>query len=1203
MLRILKYLLGFGIAAGSAQAASWPMKQRDIHNTGRADFIVPASRMNHTFFDVFAWQKRSPESPSNGSFTSTSMVFFDGAGPGHADIVVGGFHWPKGVQGMDRHSGSLFWSGNPGGGEAIGANTPAFSNDGTIVYVTNDSNATPDFPNGFPLMAFSTAVGPSIFRHNGADANPGDLGAFSPKIAPEGRIFLHAWVDRPYAGTDLGTSIVRTWAAQTPADCGLSDTALYVGGGGLEVAIGARYGAIVYYDGNTGAELWRQSVAGMVDAPAAIDPTNGNIYVGAGDSSIFVVGLDRFGSPLWSEVSPLVYGYSKGQNNPERAQAAGCLSHDGQTYYFQTNSQQGEGHLYAINTVDGSVKWSLVTGCLGWEENNSSSPIVTSNGVIIVGNNDAGTYFAIHDDGESASILDTLSADDGSFARASATLAPDGKLYLPVRTTWVTSNGDGEIPNYQTENVFSCFNLNDAASINLPVPSEQAAMALNHAVLVSWNPIFDPLSQFDHYAIYRDTAPFSSTAGMTQIGNATNINTSNFLDNSASNGVDYYYAVTSVSVSGGQTDGVYSIGPRVPGPPGSVTTRPFYSTVLVTWDPVSNPDLAGYEVYRRTADGSYPSTPIKRVLVRSSFTDYGLSPGEAYFYKVTAIDGLGHRIKDFTNEQSATLLSSATGLSKHKNFELLIAFYTGGFTEDDITRMTAGLKKGIEFYWRTTRGRLNMDVTWLYINEETPGTSTGWDSIELQNDLRARGVQDNQYDLAFLVGNDLAGCLGGYVVFGSTCASLGTVCGVPYPENDPGIDYTIAWTFTHEIHHALETMENITGPLTPDVLFCHFPWDYPDPLGPTGVHMDWGPHYDGIAQTNRTYGDQWMLFPAPFDGYIECVDADGDGFPDQDDRVPMDEVGFGSSTSSKDTDHDGLHDLAEYSAYNFRGTNPQDPDSDGDGIPDGSDHQPLYRCSRFIPLASLVASIDGIHSQQENWRSPIDGYYFTQSNVDFPLRTYISYEPAALYFAFETDRPLRFKISVDGSGVDGRFESPVRYVTGATDTYNSDNKGNQIGDSWGDGNHIYTAFGADSVGVFDRDLITDAQVASTISASSIYTTEIRVPRALPAGAAYTWYPPDAPVVDGLTLNPGHVIGLNITCSDLADSDNSEYSGTWTSVFETHSFVDFILQFDLRNFAAMQDCFGHSASNCGSFDVNLDGTISISDFRGVMTDPG
>ncbi|MCX6928745.1 MAG: hypothetical protein NT154_36865, partial [Verrucomicrobia bacterium] len=131
----------------SVRGATWTQRHRDALNTGRADFAVPANRQGTNFFSALRWQKRTPGSPNEGNLSSSAMVFFDGVGPGGADLVVSGYHWPKGVQGMDRHTGKLFWNGNPEGGESIGANTPAFSPDGATVYVINDATA-------HPLMAF-----------------------------------------------------------------------------------------------------------------------------------------------------------------------------------------------------------------------------------------------------------------------------------------------------------------------------------------------------------------------------------------------------------------------------------------------------------------------------------------------------------------------------------------------------------------------------------------------------------------------------------------------------------------------------------------------------------------------------------------------------------------------------------------------------------------------------------------------------------------------------------------------------------------------------------------------------------------------------------------------------------------------------------------------------------------------------------------
>ena len=168
------------------------------------------------------------------------------------------------------------------------------------------------------------------------------------------------------------------------------------------------------------------------DADATIDPANGNIYLPVGTGSIWVAGLDRNGDPLWfGYPTSLVYDYFPGYNNRQHAVGEGCLSHDGATYYFETVSQQGDGALYAINTADGSVKWQFATASTGWEFT-AAAPIVTPNGVIIVGNNDGGVYYALQDAGNHAVVLDTFQTAGG--ARIPASLSADGMLYLPLRT-------------------------------------------------------------------------------------------------------------------------------------------------------------------------------------------------------------------------------------------------------------------------------------------------------------------------------------------------------------------------------------------------------------------------------------------------------------------------------------------------------------------------------------------------------------------------------------------------------------------------------------------------------------------------------------------------------------------------------------------------------------------------------------------------
>ena len=537
--------------------ANWPMRQRDAGNTGRADFVIPISRLDTNFFGMASWQKPSPGSPSQGSLGGSAMVFYDGVGPAGEDLVVGGYHWPKGVQAMDRHTGRLIWNGLPEGGESIGENTPAFATNGATIYVIND--ATSDHP----LMAFAAANGPSFYWDNGG---PGwdELNGGSPKIAADGRIFTQCYGDRPYGGTDTGTNITLTWSAGSAVCSWNGGPALWQGPAGLIVLSGGRCIDLKAWDGSSGSEVWAVQVPEMTDADPTIDPANGNLYLPVGSDSIWVVGLHPDGSPLWTNLVSQVFAWQDGVNNRQLAESAGCLAQDGLTYYFQTVSQQGDGQFFAINTTDGSVKWALNTGSQGWDQR-SSSPIVTPNGVLIVGNNGGNTYFAIVDAQTNGVVIASLPVADNAGARSSATLSADGLLYLPARLNWWQSNGDHDPPTTMSANLFNAFDLNEHPNLSLPPPGAPHGRPLNQSVSLHWTAIapgFGPL--FAAYAIYRDTNSFTAVSGLTPIARVTSVAAAGFTDLTAVNGVDYYYAITTVAASGAESAVAGSIGPFRP---------------------------------------------------------------------------------------------------------------------------------------------------------------------------------------------------------------------------------------------------------------------------------------------------------------------------------------------------------------------------------------------------------------------------------------------------------------------------------------------------------------------------------------------------------------------------------------------------------------------------------------------------------------
>jgi outer membrane protein assembly factor BamB len=448
-----------------SHAAMWQMKQKDMYNTGRADYSVPSDRQGESFFDSIIWQKAA-----TGAFRGSGFIFYDGAGPDGADVTVCTNAWVNAASGLDRHTGKLFWQTSPGGGDNIGKMIPAFSNDGSTVYITTD--AAPG-----PCIAWSTVEGPGGgIWDNRADTTPAHLSLFSPTVAPDDRIFLHQWSNTCYAGIDNGTAINEVWAASiTGIQICYGDPALYDGQDGLVVVTCGRAGRVAAFDGDSGAVLWDVWTYQASDGSPTIDPNNGNVYCNAGfGGDIYVVGLDIQGNNLWSDAKVQLHEDNGEPNQAERAQSTGCLSHDGHTYYFQTVGKAANGKLYAANTSDGSLKWSYPTESLAPAEMSASCPIVTRNGILVVGNNHSGQYLALRDDGDHATLLDTLEMQPNVFdgnkrAMASPVIAPDGKMYIPGRMHWTVGNGDGDTP---TNNVEYCLAAFDLSGCDGPVPMD-----------------------------------------------------------------------------------------------------------------------------------------------------------------------------------------------------------------------------------------------------------------------------------------------------------------------------------------------------------------------------------------------------------------------------------------------------------------------------------------------------------------------------------------------------------------------------------------------------------------------------------------------------------------------------------------------------------------------------------------------------------
>ena len=79
-----------------------------------------------------------------------------------------------------------------------------------------------------------------------------------------------------------------------------------------------------------------------------------------------------------------------------------------------------------------------------------------------------------------------------------------------------------------------------------------------------------------------------------------------------------------------------------PAAPTGLTATAGDRKVALDWADNKETDLAGYRVYERNADGTWPATPLAST-TGSAFTVSGLRNGTTYTFRVTAYDGAGNQ--------------------------------------------------------------------------------------------------------------------------------------------------------------------------------------------------------------------------------------------------------------------------------------------------------------------------------------------------------------------------------------------------------------------------------------------------------------------------------------------------------------------------------------------------------------------------------
>src|SRR5690242_1920426 len=206
----------------------------------------------------------------------------------------------------------------------------------------------------------------------------------------------------------------------------------------------------------------------------------------------------------------------------------------------------------------------------------------------------------------------------------------------------------------------------------LPAPADLKGTVTADGVVLTWTGVQQDQQQFHYlYRVYRREAGTNKDAitGELALGSTPDVT---FTDRSFEWEKTYSYRVTAVTVfehgvTPVQVEGadspIVTLTAKDVFPPGvpsgvqavasGVGQQPF---IDLTWPPVSDADVAGYNIYRREEGQS--ATKVNADLLKTpAFRDINTQPGHTYFYSVSAVDLRGNE-SGRSEETSETIPTS-----------------------------------------------------------------------------------------------------------------------------------------------------------------------------------------------------------------------------------------------------------------------------------------------------------------------------------------------------------------------------------------------------------------------------------------------------------------------------------------------------------------------------------------------------------------
>jgi fibronectin type 3 domain-containing protein/C1A family cysteine protease len=232
---------------------------------------------------------------------------------------------------------------------------------------------------------------------------------------------------------------------------------------------------------------------------------------------------------------------------------------------------------------------------------------------------------------------------------------------------------------------------NEASSQIVHAPeaptSLTAGTSPGHVSLTWAAPLSNGGSTITSYKVFRGA--LADASKQVQIGIAT---TPSFDDTRTTVGQTYYYSVKAVNTAGDSVaSNVISVLVKgLPGAPNALTTQNFNRSIVLTWSvPTSNgySPITGYKVYRSEASGTETFLTTTN---GTNFTDTGLVNGNAYYYRISAVNAMGEgALGDEVYDSPATVPAepTVTVLSPSETVDLALSSWYSGISSIDGTQI------------------------------------------------------------------------------------------------------------------------------------------------------------------------------------------------------------------------------------------------------------------------------------------------------------------------------------------------------------------------------------------------------------------------------------------------------------------------------------------------------------------------------------